>query len=735
MRAEPLDLKDDDLSTATPKRGIEACLHYIRRHPIADLRLEVLDSLATMVREDPATAELLFCHKDGMDGLQKILWEADRSQLPAAFEIFLALIEPRKSGIVSLVLISEGFENCIDAILIRMQSYREDEIIQTWGCALFNLLARESTEHSKVDDGTGSGAVLAVVTAMEAHMNSTRVQIYGIQALCGQCLRSRNAERNKQALVGLTLESGITACQIVQKVLLLATFTPELADPVCSLYRSLSASPSVVRRLSPASDVLRSLLSLIRVLQGNPSAGQTIEAALAALANLTGSSSSHQGISMNAAVSLTLDLMSLHSDNIDLQTQARRFVAIALPMTKDVGTFVQSGSVATIFTSILGSSLRESEVLDGVRILKCFIDLSTEARNEFLRFQWHPHMEAILARFRSSTSLHVELCYLLLKALDCDDLTWDQAKSVVGLTCQTMSFHPDSEGVQAAGCRILSDVARKKTYSSAVADSRALHLVALAMERFRLMKAIHLNGCFIFWKAARAGPIGNIAVPVQQRCLDVAFTSVQIHITDCQICEMGFSAIWGLIYESDRLQAQLANMIQGGEVLSRALVLYASVPGFLEKANGILASLCSNSPDRAANLVTSSAVEAVVNVMIHNRRDPTLHHLCIMYVKCALAAKPWLSTEGCLAVTSVIQALNASRDNDDIQHCTCLLLWILSQSSSDSKRMIMEAAGYDSLVETFKMSNNPDVRDAACLALNELLPDRSIQHSLIDTIS
>jgi hypothetical protein len=688
-----------------------------------------------MVKENPVTAELLFSEKVGMDALQKLLWEADRSQLSVTFDILLALVEPRKSGMVSRVLIREGFDNCIDAVLIRMQSHLADETVQTWGSALFNLLARESSVHSNVDDGTGSGAVMAVVTAMEAHMNSTRVQICGIQALCSQCVRSRNAERNRQALLGLTLESGITACQIVQKVLLLATFTPELADAVCVLYQSLSASPGVVRRLSPVSDVLRSLLSLIRALQGNPDAGKTIESALGALANFTGSDLNHQGISMSAAVSLTLDLMSLHSENLGLQSQARRFVANTLPLTKDVGTLVQSGSVATIFTSILEPSLRESEVLDGVRILKCFIDLSTEARNELLRFQLQPHMETILKRYRSSISLHVEICYLLLKAIDCDDLSWDQAKSIIGLVGQAMSSHPDSESVQAAGCRILSDVARTKTYSRAVADNRALNLVSLAMERFHFFKAIHLNGCFILWKAANAVPIRNIAVHVQERCLSVVFKSLQIHLKDCQICEMGFSALWGLIHESEHLQARLADMIQDVEVLSHALVLHSSVPGFLEKANGILASLCSTSPDRAANLVTSAAVEAVVNVMIHNRHDPILHHLCIMYVKCALAAKPRLNSEGCLAVTSVIQALNASRDNDDIQHCTCLLLWILSQSSSDTKRMIMEAAGYDSLVETFKISNNPDVRDAACLALNELLPDQSIQHASVDMFS
>jgi hypothetical protein len=196
---------------------------------------------------------------------------------------------------------------------------------------------------------------------------------------------------------------------------------------------------------------------------------------------------------------------------------------------------------------------------------------------------------------------------------------------------------------------------------------------------------------------------------------------------------MGFNALWGLVHESKSLQARLADMVVGVDVLSQALVLYSSSPRFLEKVIGIL-SVCSESSNRAASIVTNSVVEAVVNVMIHNRNNPTLHHLCIVFIKSALAARPRLNTEGCLAVTSVIQALNASRDDDDIQHCTCLLLWILCQSSGENKRMIVEASGYDSLVETFKMSNNSDVRDAACLALNELLPYHGLQPPTVDPI-
>jgi hypothetical protein len=722
-RVSPNHVMDGRLSTSG-QRGLDECLNYISSSEMGELDHSVLVTLAALVKENPLIAQTSFTTTTGMSCLQKLLWSTDRFQLAVTFEVIIALVDSRRTGVHTRVASSEGFDNCIDAVLVKMQSHKADETIQTLGCILFDALAREGCKNSRFDDGTGSGAVTAVVSAMEAHMNSNRVQVSGVQALCSQCTVSKNAERNKQTVAGLTFDSGITSSQILQKALLLATFTSDLADPLCHLYKALSSSPGVVQQLAPVSDVLRYLLSLIRVLQTKSDSSRTMTAAFGALANLTSAEKNHRGINMSAALSLAMELMSIHSDNIDLQSEARRFVANILPSTKDVEALVQSGSVATIFTSILEPSLDEPEVLDGVRVLKCFVELSNEARSEFLRFELHPHMKTLLVKFKSSILLYVELSYLLLKTIDSDEISFDQSTIVVGLACQIMSQHPTSEDVQAAGCRILSDVARHKSCCTAVAESRALDLVNQAMKRFEKSKVIHLNGCFILWKAASTGSFGNFAVHFQHRCLDSVVSSIQDHVEDPQTCEMGFNALWGLIRESEILQARLVDMMQSVEVLSHALVLHSSAPGFLEKSHGILVTLCSSSPDRAASLVTSSAVEAVVNVMIHNRSDPTLHHLCIMYLKSALVAKPRLDTEGCLAVTSVLQALNASRGNDDIQHCTCLLLWLLSQSSSETRRMIMEAEGYAMLIETFKLSNNADVRDAACLALNELLPER-----------
>ena len=194
-----------------------------------------------------------------------------------------------------------------------------------------------------------------------------------------------------------------------------------------------------------------------------------------------------------------------------------------------------------------------------------------------------------------------------------------------------------------------------------------------------------------------------------------------MHLEDSATVELGVSALWSLVHDSDELRACLVRATGCVDTFTEALVRHSDVPDLVEKVSGIL-SVLSSSHEIASRVVSASSVGTMVNTFINNKSRTKVQHFCLIYIKNAIVVKPRLSSEGSAAIPYVLSAMQGCRATDDFQKCACLLLWVLALASSDCKCMILEAGGCRVLRETMEASAaSSGVRDAAHGTLQELL--------------
>ena len=130
-----------------------------------------IQSLADCVWSMGQPAKLKIIQLDGLEGLTQAMWAymADATVQEAALQLIFALGASADADADSDVLIGDPARDVVDALLIVMNNHLTVVNIQHAGCGVLSCLAAASGNNPQVDDASLSGALMSVVSAMEAH--------------------------------------------------------------------------------------------------------------------------------------------------------------------------------------------------------------------------------------------------------------------------------------------------------------------------------------------------------------------------------------------------------------------------------------------------------------------------------------------------------------------------------------------------------------------------------------
>jgi len=245
-----------------------------------EMRVSAMDNFTSMLwryKESAVSAKNLFVELNGFDAVVKILWAdidgdvigAAGAEIASALSLVFALAAScadRQKSDGNSVFSGPQSEECVDALLISMQSLEENETVQELGCRILCCLSAISSDNNDVTDGSLSGAVQAVLNALDKHRNAPlpdnssylAVFEWSIRALYNQCVLSRHAEANMRALARAVVRSGKTGPEVLRSALVASQDDPVLVGRLCKLFWCLTASEDVAQMMSSvAHDVVR----------------------------------------------------------------------------------------------------------------------------------------------------------------------------------------------------------------------------------------------------------------------------------------------------------------------------------------------------------------------------------------------------------------------------------------------------------------------------------------------
>jgi hypothetical protein len=713
-----------DEKEATP--GVEDIPKYVAlvHMPESDKSIKIagLRALASSVWEHGAPAEIAFAKSHGFMVVTKLMWDdiSDHVMQEAILNLLVSVVAPREGKNLRAVLVGEGLDPCVDALLITMHTLVANEQLQQTGCTILCFLASACSIEPRVNDGTASGAVLTVLSAMEAHPDSVPVQEWGVRTLYHQCIFSRNAEGNKRTLACRSLSSGEKGSHLILRAFRASDASPILADRLCKLYWCLTASEDLAQRLQPVADVFVCLLTLIQQVRAKRDAATVIEAALGSISNFTKTPENCRIINADKAIVLALEVMCLHKESVGVLTEACCVIANLAVVSHDIDTAIEAEGIETIVEAMCLHSDDGFLMDEGLRALITLAGLSEAARERFNELEVCQKAMDLLRRAADSEPVQYAACRLISFICRGRDSQPEVLQEILQTLCRCMTAHLQSERAQDGACSALRIISAQAGNRLTVKSSEAIDLILTAMENYRSSKLIQLNACCILWNVS-AAPEGNDVFGA--KCIGYIVEAMKAHLETDAVLEMACSALWTLIHGSEEIKRKLVETDGSIEALTCVLVMHPSVPALLEKVVGVLSSL-SSSQDLAARVISTETIEATLDVVRNNGQSVFLLHFCILFLKNAVVVSPEYASLVKDAIPVVLSALKTSHSNPDFQHGACVFLWVVALSSPDCKSDIVASDGMTILMIVLEGTQVQAVQDAALGALGALATER-----------
>jgi hypothetical protein len=685
------------------------------------IKIAGIRALASSVWEHGAPAEIAFARSHGFMVATKLMWDdiSDGVMQEAILNLLMSVVAPREGKNLGAVIVGEGVDACIDALLITMHTLIMSEPIQQTGCTILCFLASACSIEPHVNDGTASGAVLAVLSAMEAHPESIPLQEWGVRTLYHQCIFSRNAEGNKRTLACRTLASGEKGSRLILRAFRAADASHILADRLCKLYWCLTANEDLAQRLQPVADVFVSLLTLIQQVRARRDASTIIEAALGSISNFTKTPENCRIINADKAIALALEVMCLHKGSVGVLTEACCVIANLAVVSHEIDGMIEAEGIETIVEAM---SLHSDDAFlmdEGLRALVTLAGLSDAARERFNDAVVCQKTMEVLRRAADSEPVQCMACRLISYVCRGRNSQPEVLQEILHTLSRCMVMHLDSERAQDGACSALRIISAQAGNRLAVKSSEIVDLILTAMDHYRSSKLIQLNACCVLWNVS-AAPGGNDSFGT--KCIGSIVEAMKAHLETDAVLEMACSALWTLIHGSEETKRRLVGTDGSIEALTCVLAFHPTVPALLEKVVGVLSSL-SSSQDLAARVVSTATIDAVLDV-VRNYESVFLLHFCILFLKNAVVVSPEYASSVKDAIPIVLKALKSSHTNADFQHGACVFLWVVALSSSECKADIVASDGMTTLMIVLQATQVQAVQDAALGAMGALAMER-----------
>lgn len=685
------------------------CLNMDQVNPY--MREKAFRSLKTIIWKNGSEARTTIQQFDGVDTLVKNMWAdmGNASVQEAALQFLFALCASADGHSSSDVLSNE--EAICDALLFAMQTHALVEKIQAAGCGILACLAAASATNKSISDGSLSGALSMVVTAIENHNSSLPLIKAGIQALYSQCVFSANAESNKRSLMDSN------GAHVISHVLQVLHDDVVALEWAMKLSWIVTGAEDLMWKFSEIPNIMAHILQTCQMYAPNPNASELIEAILGVVGNMTYLENNRVEMASAGCISVLLDAMRYQRNHCGVNVEACAVLAnlaVVPSIREEISRAGGVGSVIRAFQTYLD---QEEIAEEALRALVCLANHSPETKKVLAT----PEVVNSIARAcqtHESSSVVIELSCSLLATLSAGesinlDVIIDNEVIARALSCP-------GEKVQEAACTAFRNLTCKVRGSdeflrSGVQVGQLTH----AMSAHENSLSIQTNVCASLWNLAfktRQDP-SSIIDSAGVRSIVKA---MQNHMESGDLLEVACGALWSLVDDShDRKKDVVGN--GAIDAVTCALVMHPGRPDTLVKACGVLSNVSFEGPFAEA-IANAQGVSVVVEAMRSNSSSvPLLTTGCIV-LRNIVVQYPDFVEEASGAVSTTINAMRDNPDEVAFQEEACTLLWILAAHGGwEIQSKICALDGIAVLMKTLEHNSDiAEVQEAALGAFNQL---------------
>lgn len=689
-----------------PDTEIPSLVRRLERDP------SVLSDLTGILWSNPSGKET-FVKLNGVETLTKLIWAdmSDSSVQEPAMHLLLALVASHDADPANDLLLGEPANGVIDALLVVMQVLLENETIQECGCRILGCLAMASATHLRVNDGTLSGAVQIVASALKTHSSSQVIQECGMQTLFYQISYSMSADSNKRALI----KSGAPAS--ILAALKNEIFESAVAEWAVLLYWSLSQD--IASLLPSALEVLEELVLLVRGLYKDQDYIELLTAAVGTIVNLVKAEENHKSIDATDLVVLAVQLIQSQKDDVRIVAECCGLIANLTSISSDMmDPVTEMGGLAAIVQSVL--DYPENEILfeNALRSVACLSVCSIAAREVLADDTMLSHLIK-WCRLHDTSATTEEMLCTVLSSVFAVTRSFDVALigKAIGAICYILQAHPESTKVQEAGCFALRSLSNHNGASDFLVRTNALELVLAAMARFEHKRVLQLNGCCVLWNFSSAGGRKDNALD-RLEVIDCIVKVMQNHLEAAEVLEMACGCLTSVVHGSMPRKTKLAQ-VSGVDAVACCFVMNADNPVLLANAGGLLSTLSTN-PFLTEKIIHAQGLSLVVDAMRCNGSSLDVLLAGSAFLRNVIVISPEHAAETISAAPSVLSGMTRSAD-PTFMSTACSFLWAISALSAEGRRKILALDGVAILMNTMEeYSDVPLVLDAALGAINQL---------------
>ena len=684
------------------------------------LRERAFHSLADIVLSYGQKAKELIKQYQGIETLVQSMWTdmGIPSVQAAACELLFALAASVDGDGKSDVLVGDSAEGAVDALLISMQTHLSVESIQRSGCGTLCCLAAASGSNREVNDGTLSGAVLSIVSAMDMHKKALGVQEWGIRALYSQCLQSANSESNKISLASSGQDGG-AGMDVIHCAMETAKSDLVTIELACRLYWCLSSSEEIAKTLSATTDPIYGIMNAVHLYRKRPEAAAMTEAAYGALANLARiTDKNHGSLRDSGVISAAMESIGAFHYDEELYVEACALLSnLALnPANKEeILNYDAVNMISRLMHHYSHNATLQEEALNALLSLSAD---SVRAKMSMITEATVGSVIRLLQDRKSPTTMQ-ELACSLLCSLSVQREGADMAVSqgAIEATLSVMKTSSGERRVQEAACMTLRNFACQGAGVDVLMGIDAVQTLVGTMQGVSESEIVQLNACCILWNLVEKAQKEPVTV-ADAGGIEQVVRAMQSHMESGEVLEMACGALWSLI---DRSEDRKKSMVGSGAIdaVTCALVMHPKEPHTLEKACGLLANICTQSM-MAEAIADSQGISMVVEAMRNNHSSLVLLELGTLVLRNLVLVNPEYALEASNGISTIINAMKDNPDAVDYQLEACNALWALAAQSEDCKSKIVALDGVQILMSALENNTPTDVQDAARGAINQL---------------
>ena len=696
----------------------------------AFLREKAFQSLTEIVWKSGDKAKAMFAQYKGVDTLVNNMWSdmGDAKVQDAAAQFLFALAASTDGSASNDVLSNE--EATSDALLFSMQSHMNVESIQLAGCGILSCLAAASANNKQISDGSLSGALTIVLSAMFNHSNSKGMQKAGLQALYSQCALSTSAESNKRSLVGTQLDGGATGLSVIIRAIELLQKELVSLEWAFKLCWCLTSSEDLAKALSDTPDVIPLVVQTCHRYLETPAAGVLVEASFGVLGNLAHLEPNRMVIHNAGALKAILDGMKFHRNMAGVSVEGCAALAnlgVAPRIRQDM---IHNETVNAVISSMQSFLDNPDAVEEACRALVVMSIENEEAKAQLIVPQVLATVSEASERHEDNSSVQEMVsCLVASLAVSTSPSTSASRSDIlvqqggVDIVVRALGSSKEEKVLEAA-TNAYRNLACQAEQTDRLLKGGAARKLVKAMAANENSVEIQMNSCCSLW---------NLAYKIQERSKKPEATrdivdstgvkcivkAMQSHMESGDLLELACGALGSLVDDSLELKK---DVVGSGAIdaVACALVMHPTRTTTLEKACSVLANVSVEGP-LAEAIVNAQAVSIVVEAMRNNGSSIPFLEIGSLLLRNLVVQFPDFAEEASGAVSTVINAMKDNPKAVGFQREACSLLWILAALSENCESKILALDGIAVLMKSLEHNSDvPDVQEAALSAFKQL---------------